>query len=382
MWDGQIRGETHIQQGTPQGSHLSPVMWLVQISLVLHDADRRIQDITRSQLRTRPRRHPLEVQVRVDLMSYVDDVNPLIVTTGSHRLHRRIKHWVDTALNEAAAAEGLTWDAAKETDLDIQEAGASPITSLGITVDKDRYFTEHIKRRTAKAHAVALAMYQLQTSHKGIAPIASRSLYTGMIRPILTYGCELYMNTNTPHISDMLRLEYQVLRRISGAFHGSSHEKLGVITAIEPLEVFLQDRAAAWAARAVRTGNKAFRQLLELPPRPGSNTWHDGSRLFAGNSPPEPPIVRAFRLTAAPTHQALSFGDMEDTEPVPLPDMQIIPHDHIDSEYAAVWAARIGTHLDEGWRTAYSDGSGCRAYNATASHTTSRRAEEEAVSRS
>ena len=56
--------------------------------------------------------------------------------------------------------------------------------------------------------------------------------------------------------------------------------------------------------------------------------------------------------------------------------MQLIHHSHIDSGYAAIWAARIGTHLDEGWRTAYSDGTGCDSRTAAASHTTSRRAGE------
>ena len=56
--------------------------------------------------------------------------------------------------------------------------------------------------------------------------------------------------------------------------------------------------------------------------------------------------------------------------------MQLIPVDNIDSGYAAVWAARIGSKLDEGWRTAYSDGSGCQQQHAAASHTVSRRQHE------
>lgn len=39
----------------------------------------------------------------------------------------------------------------------------------------------------------------------------------------------------------------------------------------------------------------------------------------------------------------------------------------------------IGTKLNEGWRTAYSDGSGCGGFHAAASHITSRRADEQAT---
>ena len=70
---------------------------------------------------------------------------------------------------------------------------------------------------------------------------------------------------------------------------------------------------------------------------------------------------------------------MNDTEHAQLQDLQLIPPSHIDSGYAGVWVAKIGSKLDEDWRTAYSDGSGCGSHTAAASHTTSRRAGEEAL---
>lgn len=59
--------------------------------------------------------------------------------------------------------------------------------------------------------------------------------------------------------------------------------------------------------------------------------------------------------------------------PSPLYDMQLIPADSIDSGYTAIWAAKIGYKLDEGWRTAYSHGSGRANHHAAASVSTSRR---------
>jgi len=52
---------------------------------------------------------------------------------------------------------------------------------------------------------------------RGISPRAFRNLYTGAIRPIFSYGSELW---HGPHcktnISGMERLEYQALRKITG----------------------------------------------------------------------------------------------------------------------------------------------------------------------
>lgn len=62
--------------------------------------------------------------------------------------------------------------------------------------------------------------------------------------------------------------------------------------------------------------------------------------------------------------------------------MQLIEPGHLDSTFTGYWAARIGTKMDEGWRTAYSDGSGCDNHHAAASHTTSRRADEQPITSS
>ena len=159
----------------------------------------------------------------------------------------------------------------KDTDLDSKKTGAPPFVSLGITVDQDFSFKKNIQNRTAKACAVALAMHRLQTSHQEIAPVASRSLYCGVIQSIVTYGCEQYTGTNTPHTVEMLRLEYRMRRRMRSALHGSSHGKLAAIIAIELRQVFIPDRSAAWAARAVRIENQHIRRFLELPPLPANS---------------------------------------------------------------------------------------------------------------
>ena len=42
-----------------------------------------------------------------------------------------------------------------------------------------------------------------------------------------------------------LMVEYWALRRICGAYHGSSHEKLGMVAAVETLETKLNDISAS-----------------------------------------------------------------------------------------------------------------------------------------
>jgi len=64
-----------------------------------------------------------------------------------------------------------------------------------------------------------------------------RRFYCNMIRPILTYGSELYVNCKvTPALR---KLEYQMLRTITGGYHGSSHHSLCAIGGIEPIDQHL-----------------------------------------------------------------------------------------------------------------------------------------------
>lgn len=153
---------TGMQQGAPQGSPLSPVLWLIQIAKVLRRAD----DILRQpvpahsrELRRQPKRPHISTS---DLFSYVDDINPPTATRGSRKDHMAAIRATDGPLNRAAAEEGLTWDQMKESELNFNQNGQSPIVTLGITLDHTLNFRKHIENRTTKAAAVWSAMQRLK----------------------------------------------------------------------------------------------------------------------------------------------------------------------------------------------------------------------------
>ena len=171
-----------------------------------------------------------------------------------------------------AAKLHLMWDPAKNTQITFT-LNKKPITScntLGIHLRSDLSFREHIRRRTAKETTLLKVMTRLGNSNGCMSPRALRALYTGAIRPIFTWGSELW---NRPK-----RVEYQALRKITGAYHGSSHETLLAISHIEPLQTKLDDITACWAARSLRTGDPHLRQILDTPPPndPTITCWHDG----------------------------------------------------------------------------------------------------------
>jgi len=131
---------------TPQGSPLSPVLWLIYNANTLKRVDERCESITLGPRRTSGRHtHRAIPRISVCLISYVDDVNPLIVTEiCSRREHRRIVEEVNTILEEEAAQDELRWDRAKESRIEF--GGRRNYTAtLGTAIDSGLEIQPHVK---------------------------------------------------------------------------------------------------------------------------------------------------------------------------------------------------------------------------------------------
>jgi len=314
-WDGTPKGWAHMAEGTPQGSPLSPVLWLLFLADTLKRADTKIRDISlpltrRNPTRGAPGQEPraATTQIKVKLVSYADDVNALVITNNiSQKKHKIITKEVDRILENSAEEDKLAWDPQKNTIVNFFTNPRHSETTLGITVDSNLSFQEHIDIRTKKAERIWLVMKRLGNSNGGMSPSALRALYTGMIRPIFTWGAELWLH-QPGNFNAFQRLEYQALRKITGAYHGASHEKLGFIANIEPIQTKLTDMGACWAAKAIATGDPHIRSSLEGPPK-DFPPWHNGTG--GPQSTLESPISAAFHLTAISSPEEISWGNAQ-----------------------------------------------------------------------
>ena len=112
------------------------------------------------------------------------------------------------------------------------------------------------------------------------------------------------------NISGMLRLEYQALSKITGAYYRASHEKLGHTAAVKPLQSRLDHISILWAARSLRTGDKQIREVFDGEVAPGCTRWHDG--MGRKSFKVDGAIPGAFYLTPIAEPQMRSYGKCQD----------------------------------------------------------------------
>ena len=67
----------------------------------------------------------------------------------------------------------------------------------------------------------------------------------------MTWGMEVAWRGNPKMIEEMEKVEYQALRKCTGAYRGAARDKIRAIAGVEPLEVKIEGMQARWMARTI-----------------------------------------------------------------------------------------------------------------------------------
>ena len=363
-WDGVVRGHADMTIGTPQGSPLSPVLWLTFIATILKRADHRITQLCSSPFRRQSRTTSSnDSSFRVLVFSYAGDVNPLII---SHNLsatgHTDLVLQVDAILDQEAEKDNISCGKSKHHLLHLDKTARprSNMKTLGLIISSDLSWTDHIKSRVNKAEAAWHIMNTLGNSHRGMSPLALRALYTGKIRPILLWGAEFWYQfpSDIPH--EMHSLEYKATRKITGGYYGSSAHKLRAIAHVEPLHTKISDMMTGAIQKLTRHADPLFIEILHHKPphndrsAPLLDPFHGTYPLALRDSP----LSYAIAETGIDSPQELSMGNREDRTSPPLIDARIFDPQDDRSKSKTHWLAALAQRRQEGFRMVYTDGSG------------------------
>ena len=362
-WDGKTRGQGVTNIGVPQGSPLSPVIFLIYMAPILHDMEQQLA----SRLEWRGKRLDLE------LPSYVDDIMASLMDWDGRRDMSRVLTHANSIITEVATRWELPLEQAKTEKLVLKKkrkrGKPDYVKWLGVILDETLTFDLHWKSRIDKARKLLGAFNSIGNSQYGISPRSWRQLYTGMVRVVALWGSELGWRGQKQFITQLQKLQYQALRRATGAITGASQDKVNKISCVEDVETTLDATQQRFMARAMSDPSKVKDLFTSVNQELGRH-WTDNmmSRVQEeqqGRDGYTSVLSRAMGKSLLEEEQ-ISWG-----QTVPITEVQVIkistlveddqgnslemPLDKNDTP--ARWQLAISKHQQEGTRVFYSDGS-------------------------
>jgi ribonuclease HI len=240
-FDGQIEAFRQIAAGIPQGSPVSPILFLIYI-------------------------HSLFGSISNFTLSYMDDVAISASSTSLRKNVRMLERDVATLFGlgvpcaiqfDIAKTELIHFTTGKEslaatlTLPDQTVVTPKPVVKwLGIHLDNALSFKEHVSIRTSQAQSAFYRMCRLANSERGLSPYALRQLYMACVTSVADYGCQVYWKGQTLVTSKLQGLQNMALRKILGTFRTSPTLPSEVEAALPPPAIRLNTALRQYAFRA------------------------------------------------------------------------------------------------------------------------------------
>jgi len=282
------------QTGIPQGSPLSPVLFLLFANELLGMFDSNASNVIG--------------------LGFVDDTNLLVwgpTAAGNCRqledAHQRCLTWARRHGGKFAPDKYKLIHFTRRRDADIQAAAqiegfdGKPVDALrvlGVWVDRKLKWASHVQEAVRKGAAQFEALSRVTSSTWGPSFNRSRLLYAAVVRPTITYGCKVWAGGERGKppparlLQPLVKLQNQCLRKITGAYRRAPTKALEKEAAVEPLPLYVRSIAMQ---QALGSETKPVTSFIK---RTCDRLWsrHQPRR---GRRPPRPPTPMEDLLSQA-----------------------------------------------------------------------------------
>lgn len=252
-FDGEASEAIPITAGVPQGSPLSPILFLLYIA-TLYEA--------------------LAGQAGLLVVGFADDTNLMVfgkeATSNCRRLEAAwsvCERWARTRGMEFAPqkSELMHFSRAHRADLQpvrLGPATVAPVESarfLGIWLDRKLRWRRHLRQVHQKLKTQQFALTKLAASTWGCSLARAREVYTKVIRSLIAYGAPAFhtpSRENKPRgiARDLATAQSRCLRVVAGAYRATPVRSLETETYVPPIDLYLNKRLADFEERLERTG--------------------------------------------------------------------------------------------------------------------------------
>ena len=255
-WDGKVRGQgsanVGVLQGSAnvgvlQGSPLSPVVFLIWMALILRRMEERVKAGT---------------GLDVELPSFVDDMCFDTVDWEGVSNMQRVEADIKRIVRKVAEENHLPLEAEKEEVLHLRKTrkkrnvDRKHVKWLGVIFDDSLDFDVYWKSRIAKARKALRALSGVGGLQWGMCPRGWKKAYEGMIRSIAMWRAELGWRGQKNWEKKFSRLQYQALRKATGAVLGTAAEKVNWMAGVEDVDIHLDNNQVRFVARQVENPTK------------------------------------------------------------------------------------------------------------------------------
>ena len=254
-------------RGTPQGGIMSIIYWNLEPDELLDKF---------------PEIHPSMINAFAD--DIVDVATGVDISTIENRLQQ------DARVMEAWAAScGLSFSASK-TKLMVftkkrklrppkviinneQVEIVDTFKYLGVTLDSKLCWTPHVENVCRKANIVMMQIRKVVGRNWGLKPKYCRWMYVSLVRPILTYGCLVWLNSayKPSHSKKLERVQRKGCLAALNAMRTTATQALEVILDIKPIIIHIKELSLRSYLRLKRSGNWSAKDGETTKPENHSN---------------------------------------------------------------------------------------------------------------
>lgn len=237
-FDGQKEQFSPVETGIPQGSPVSPILFLIYVRNLFQSNS-------------------------VKMVSYIDDIS-LTVSSSSLRKNVQILEREVAVLCHQGAKNAVEFDMDKIELIHFTKSKEALITNLklpngnivkpktlvrwlGIWFDSQLSFKEHVNIRIQQARNAFFRMSRLANINKGLSPHSIRQIYLACITSVADYGSPVWWRNQAGFSSQLQKLQNQAARKILGVFRTAPVKPMEIEAGLLPPEIRLNKINRAYA---------------------------------------------------------------------------------------------------------------------------------------